>query len=117
MRPEVKIDPDAVARMLTRGTYVYGMASFTLDGETHEYLRPDPDHQPEDTKSWAYGNFPKVLAALPLAGGGTVAVYAVAESWNPSHILVSWADDGRHAHWAWIPADNVERVTRFRMGH
>ncbi len=24
---------------------------------------------------------------------------------------MSWADDGRHAHWAWIPAGNVERVT------
>ncbi|BCW69975.1 hypothetical protein [Arthrobacter sp. NicSoilB8] len=38
-----------------------------------------------------------------------MTVYAVAERWNPSHIF-SWADDGRHPHWAWIPAGNVERV-------
>jgi hypothetical protein len=105
------MDPDAVGRMLARGRYVYGMASFSLDGETFEYLKPDPGHSPEDAKSWEYGKYPKVLATLPLAGGGTVTVYAVAERWNPSHILVSWADDGRHAHWAWIPAGNVERVT------
>ncbi|MEQ4520455.1 hypothetical protein ABLI39_13960 [Pseudarthrobacter sp. B907] len=87
------------------------MASFTLDGQTFEYLKPDPEHQPEDAKSWTYGKYPKVLATVPLADGGTVTVYAVAERWNPSHILVSWADDGRHAHWAWIPSGNVERVS------
>jgi hypothetical protein len=90
--------------------YDCGMASFTLDGAIYEYLKPDPG-QPEDAKSWTYGNYPKIRAALPLAYGGTVAVYAVAERWNPSRILVSWADDGRHSHWAWIPAGNVERVT------
>lgn len=87
------------------------MASFTLDGETHEYLRPDPGHRPEDAKSWEYGKYPKVMASLPLADGGTVDVYAHADRWNPSHILVSWLDDDRHVHWAWIPAGNVRRVT------
>lgn len=106
----VKIDVAAVARMLGRGRYVYGMASFTLDGETFEYLRPDPGHSPEEAKSWTYGSYPKIRASLPLADGGTVSVYAHAERWNPSHILVRWADDGDHGHWAWIPAGNVERV-------
>ena len=41
-----------------------------------------------------------MLATLPLADGGTVTVYAVAERWNPSRMLVSCADDGGHAHWA-----------------
>ena len=96
--------------MLNRGGYVYGMASFTLDGETFEYLDPDPGHQPEDPHSWTYGNYPKIRAALPLADGGTVTVCAVAERWNPSHVLVSWADDDRRSHWAWIPAGNLHRV-------
>lgn len=87
------------------------MASFTFDGVTYEYLRPDPGHQPEDAKSWDYGKHPKVMATVPLAGGGTVDVYAVAERWNPSHILVSWGDDDWHAHWAWVPAGNVRKVT------
>lgn len=51
------------------------------------------------------------MASVPLAGGSTVDVYAVAERWNPSYVLVSWADDGDHAHWAWIPAGNVRLVT------
>ncbi|MDQ0849160.1 hypothetical protein QFZ65_001098 [Arthrobacter sp. B3I9] len=68
----VKIDVDAVGRMLagpkteTRPGYDGGMASFTLDGETFEYLKPDPGHQPEETKSLTYGNYPKVLASVPL---------------------------------------------------
>jgi len=107
----VKIDVDAVARMLTRGRYIYRMASFTLDGTSYEYLKPDPGHQPEDAKSWEYGNYPKVLANLPLANGSTVSVYAVAERWNPSYVLVGWTDEARHGHWAWIPAGNVERVS------
>lgn len=74
------------------------MASFTLDRETFEDLRPDPGHPAEKTRSWEYGVYPKVMASWPLAGGRTVDVYAVAERWNPSYVLVSWGDDGDHAH-------------------
>ena len=109
--PVVKIDPEAVVLMLGHGLYVYGMASSTLDGETFEYLKPEPGHAPEDARSWTYGNYPKIRANIPLVDGTTVTVYAVAERWNPSHVLVSWQDDGRHAHWAWIPAGNVDRVS------
>ncbi|MET4095043.1 hypothetical protein [Arthrobacter sp. UYCu712] len=87
------------------------MASFTLDGVTHEYLMPDPDHGPDDTHSWTYGKYPKVMASVPLAGGGTLDVYAHAERWNPSHVLVAWRDDNDHSHWAWVPAGDVRRVT------
>jgi hypothetical protein len=86
------------------------MALFTLDGATYEYLLPDPGH-PGETRSWEHGNYPKVMVTLPLAGGRTVDVYALAERWNPSHILASWEDDDRRPHWSWIPAGNVRRVT------
>jgi hypothetical protein len=86
------------------------MPSFTLDGITYEYLMPDPGHPPDATRSWEYGNYPKVLATLILAAGGTIGVYAIAKRWNPSHILVSWQDDERRPHWAWIPTGNVARV-------
>lgn len=56
------------------GGYGYGVASFALHGETFEYLKPDPGHQPEGAKSWTYGQYPKVGATLPLTGGGTVTV-------------------------------------------
>ncbi|MET1086948.1 MAG: hypothetical protein ABWY04_07490 [Arthrobacter sp.] len=78
------------------------MASFTLDGTTYEYLRPDPGHDPR-TRG-------RMGTTVPLASGA-VDVYARAQRWNPSHILVAWADDGRHSHWAWMPAGNVERLS------
>ncbi|WP_344367323.1 hypothetical protein [Arthrobacter humicola] len=87
------------------------MASFNLDGESFEYLRQDPGHPPEETRSWEYGNYPKIGVTLPLAGGRTMDVYAHASRWNPSFVLVGWADDRDHSHWAWVPAGNIRRVT------
>ena len=86
------------------------MPTFTLAGVTYEYLRPDPDHDREATQSWTYGEYPKVIATRPLTTC-SVDVLAVAERWNPSHILVAWADDNYNAHWAWIPAGHVRRIT------
>ncbi|WP_208749021.1 hypothetical protein [Arthrobacter sp. PM3] len=37
------------------------MPQFALEGVTHEYLMPDPDHSPEVSRSWEYGNYPKVM--------------------------------------------------------
>lgn len=51
------------------------MASFTLDGTAYEYLRPDPGPNPEDARSWTYGQYPKVMATVPLTSG-IVDVYA-----------------------------------------
>src|SRR2546423_877238 len=87
------------------------MASFTLGGVTYEYLTPDPGGQPEDARSWTYGQYPKVVAGLPLAAGGMVDVSANADRWNRTHVLASWLDDAWHRHWAWVPAGNVRRVT------
>lgn len=87
------------------------MATFTLDGETYEYIRQDPGRPREETRSWEYGKYPKIMVALPLAGGRTVDVYAHASRWNPSQVTVAWADDRDHSHWAWVPAGNIRRVT------
>jgi len=87
------------------------MPGFMLNGESFEYLHPDSGHGPDQAHSWTYGAYPKVRAEVPLAGGGAVAVYAFAERWNPSNVLVGWVDDGRHSHWAWVPGGNVERIT------
>jgi hypothetical protein len=87
------------------------MASFTLDGATYEYLRSAAGHSTEATRSWEYGKYPKIMASILLADGGTVDVYAVAQRWNPSSVMVAWDDDDDHAHWAWVPAGNVRRVT------
>ncbi|GIU57892.1 hypothetical protein NicSoilC12_36410 [Arthrobacter sp. NicSoilC12] len=61
-------------------------------------------------RSWEYGNCPKATASVPLAGGSTIDVHAVAERWNQSHIIVAWADKPHHKHWPWAPAGNIRRV-------
>ena len=101
--------PDVFLVLSSLG-YAGGMPSFTLDGDTYEYLRPDPGRESEDARSRAYGDYPRVLAAVPLADGSTVDVYGVAARWDshPSHVFVAWADDDMRPHWAWIPAGNVE---------
>jgi hypothetical protein len=86
------------------------MPDFTLDGTTYEYLTPDGGPV-EETRSWEYGKYPKVMATIPLTGGGTIDVYAQAARWTPTHILVAWSDDTNHPHTAWIPKANVRKVT------
>jgi hypothetical protein len=87
------------------------MASFTLDGETHECLRPDPGHAPEDTHSRTYGKYPKVLATLILGRRSEVDVYAHAEHWNPSHVCSCPGRTTTGGRRAWIQAGNVRPVT------
>jgi len=86
------------------------MHTFTLDGTTYEYLRSEPGPG-EDASSWEYGYLPKVSADVPLAGGGTVTVYANGNRWTATRIIVSWWDDDENAHWAWVPRENVRKVT------
>lgn len=90
--------------------YDWAMRSFTLDGQTYEYLLPDSGPS-ENIRSWEYGKYPKIMVTLPLTGGATIELYARANRWNPSHVLVSWNDDEGRGHGAWVPAGNVRRVT------
>jgi hypothetical protein len=87
------------------------MPKFTLDGHTHEYLQPELDARPEDAHSWEYGHWPRVEARIPLVGGGTISVYAVAMRWAGEQILVRWQDDADHYHDAWVPTSTVRRLT------
>jgi hypothetical protein len=107
----VKIDHEAVGRMLPRRGYIYGMPTFILDGDPYDYLAPRLEGDPEDVHSWEYGKWPKVEAAVPLTGGGTVPVYGEAARWGHDHVIVSWRHDDGQTHWAWIPAANDRRLS------
>ena len=85
------------------------MPSFTLDGTTYEYAQEAPG-QPEATRSWEYGNYPRVRAALPTSPAA-LTVYAQASRWNGDRILVEWEDDVRRKHWTWVDRGVVEAVT------
>lgn len=66
---------------------------------------------PEEVRSWEYGHWPKVAAAVPLTDGGSVLVYGEASRWGHGHIAVSWVDGELNTCWAWISAANVRRLT------
>lgn len=51
------------------------------------------------------------MAEIPLQSGGTVNVYGEAMRWGHGLILTCWRDDEGHLHSAWIPKDNVRRLT------
>lgn len=87
------------------------MPIFTLDGVAYDYLESMPDAGPEAAQSWEYGKWPRVEAAVPLRGGGTVSVYAEASRWAGSYILVRWVADQGSNHSTWIPKANVRRLT------
>lgn len=61
----------------------------------------------EETHSWEYGNRPKVKAVVP----GFGEVYGMASRWTASRICVDWSDEEDHAHFAWLPREEVHRVT------
>lgn len=102
---------DAVVQLLTRGGYIAGMPTCILAGVAYDYLAPTIEGDPDEVRSWEYGHWPKVEAAVPLMTGGTVRVYGEASRWGHGHIIVSWFGDERHPHWAWIPTGNVRRMT------
>lgn len=111
VHPVVKVDVHLVGRLLARGRYIDGMPTFTLAGVSYEYLGPTIAGDPEGVRSWEYGNYPKVEAAVPLEAGGTVQIYGEASRWGHGYVIVAWLDDEWHPHWAWIPVGNVRRLT------
>lgn len=87
------------------------MPTFTLGGTSLEYLTPMPDVELHDIHSWEYGHWPRVEADIPLSGGVTAKVYAEASRWGGSFIRVRWLADAGAYHQAWIPEQNVRRLT------
>lgn len=108
----MKINGNEVGRIRSQqGRYIDGMPTFTLAGVTYDCLALTVEGDPEDFRSWEYGKYPKVEASVPLTDGGTVKVYGEASRWVQGHVIVLRRDDVRQVYWAWVPADNVRRVT------
>jgi hypothetical protein len=87
------------------------MPIFTQDSTSYEYLRPSRFKDHEEVQSWEYGSYPKVLASVQLASGGTVDVYAHATRWSNTHVCTIWVDQTSQTFVAWVPKDNVRRAT------
>lgn len=111
----LKIDVGAVMKLLTGRSrsrrYIRPMPISPRPGVEYDYLTPKIEGDPEEVHSWEYGRWPRVEAAVPLKTGGSVNVYGEAMRWGHDHIITRWLDDVGHTHTAWIPKDNVRRLT------
>lgn len=111
----VKINFGVVEKLLAvrggRRGYISPMPTFRLAGVTYEYVAPEFEGDREEVRSWEYGKWPHVGADVPLNTGGTVEVYGEAMRWGHGVVLTRWTDDEGHMHSAWLPKDNVRRLT------
>lgn len=78
---------------------------------SYDYLAPEFEGVRDDVRSWEYGQWPRVEAAVPLVDRRTVNVYGEAMRWGHGLILTRWRDDEGHMHSAWLPKESVRRLT------
>lgn len=109
------MDVGVVAKLLPlvgrwRG-YIRPVPTFNLAGVAYEYVAPEFEGDREEIHSWEYGKWPRVGVDVPLSTGGTVEVYGEAMRWGHGVVLALWSDDEGHMHSAWLPKDNVRRLT------
>ena len=84
---------------------------FLQSGMTYEHADPHPDMPPDSVRRFTYGTEPKVIAQVPLAGGGTVEVHGYAAHYNRDWVSVEWNDDNIKQFVCWVPAADVRRPT------
>jgi hypothetical protein len=83
--------------------------NFRQDGIDYEYEAEPPDLKGKEVRRFTYGQEPKVIAELDLAGGQTVEIHGYAEHWTKDEVAVAWSDDKvRHCR-CWVPARKVRR--------
>ena len=82
---------------------------FTLRGTEYEHANPKPLLAAGSVRRFVYGEEPKVIAKVPLAGGGTVEVHGYATHYNQEWVSVAWTDDQSQHGTCWVPATDVRR--------
>lgn len=82
---------------------------FVQDGAEYEHADPRPELAPGSVRRFVYGGEPKIIAQVPLAGGGTVEVHGYAEHWTKDEVVVVWRDDKFQHCSAWTPVEKVRR--------
>ena len=84
-------------------------ARFVLDGAEYEHAAPRPEIAPGRVRRFVYGGEPKVIAKVPLAGGGTVEVHGYATHYTQDWVSLAWTDDVFSHCTCWVPATDVRR--------
>lgn len=87
------------------------LTRFVLAEEVYDLARVERCGPVEEVRSWPMDQRPKVRALVPLAGDGSLAVYAEATHWNRSQVHVQWVDDNKDSFVTWLPSESVSPVT------
>lgn len=82
---------------------------FQLDGIAYEYADPKPELAAGSVRRFTTGEEPRVIAQVPLAGGGAVEVHGYATHYTREWVTVVWNDDNIHHFDCWVPATDVRR--------
>ncbi|GAA3399434.1 hypothetical protein GCM10011577_01100 [Pseudarthrobacter polychromogenes] len=82
---------------------------FQLDGTAYEHADPEPPLPAESVRRFKAGEEPKVIAQVPLAGGGAVEVHGYATHYTRDWVSMVWNDDEFHQFDCWTPAADVRR--------
>lgn len=65
VRSVVKLNVDAVGRLLAQGRYIHDIPTFTLSGVAYDYLTPVIEGHPEAVRSWEYGKYRELRLPCP----------------------------------------------------
>jgi hypothetical protein len=82
---------------------------FTLAGTEYEHANTEPQLAAGSVRRFELGTEQQVIAAVPLADGGTCEVHGYATHYNQDWVTVVWTDDNFHHVGCWIPAADVRR--------
>ncbi|ALV43102.1 hypothetical protein AU252_19680 [Pseudarthrobacter sulfonivorans] len=82
---------------------------FTLDGTAYEHANPTPQLVAGSVRRFPSGTEPRVIAQVPLAGGGTVEVHGYATHYTQEWVSIEWNDDNIQHFACWVPAADVRR--------
>lgn len=84
-------------------------AQFQLEGTTYECAAQQPELAAGSVRRFTSGEEPKVIAQVPLAGGGKVEVHGYATHYNREWVTVVWNDENFQQIDCWAPAADVRR--------
>ena len=82
---------------------------FVQDGTEYEHADPRPKLASGSVRRFVYGGEPKIIAQVPLQGGGTVEVHGYATHYSQDWVSVAWADEVYSHRTCWVPATEVRR--------
>jgi hypothetical protein len=97
------------AREGSRLARIEKRTKFLLNGATYEHADPQPEHTPGSVTRFEHRMEPKVIAQVPLAGGGTAEVHGYATFYSPEWVDVVWTDENYQHFDCWVPAGGITR--------